>query len=344
MAQRKKKRPVPKMGHLKKRPVKSFLDEMKEGREYASIIDCVPQNLNLVDEFKRGISYIEGIRKRPLVCYFSNVVKPGIQASIEYSDDLPFSEMINSIDEKITSVDIVFVTTGGIGEQVAKFVNKLRPRFQSVAMIIPDIAMSAGTLFALAGDEIIMDSRAHIGPIDPQIPNREGRFVPAQSLLTAISDIQERGEELLKKGQNPLWSDIQILNKIDAKEIGIALNSSGFSIDLAKDYLRKYKFMHWDKHSDGRNVSEGDKKQRALKIANLLCKHDEWKTHSRGITRDVAWDVCKIKIANLEDTPGLEFAVRKLWTLSYYFFENTNLSKIFISDNYSLFRSVRIQE
>ena len=327
----------------KKRVVKSLLDEMVEGREYSSIIDCVPENINFGDEIKKGIRVIQEIRDRPLVCYFSNVVNPRISSSIEYSDDLPFSEMIDSCDSKEKSIDVIIVTPGGSGEQVAKLVNKLRPRFDNVAVIIPDIAMSAGTLFSLAADDIIMDSRAHIGPIDPQILNRDGRFVPAQSLLTALLEIQKRGEKLIKKGQTPSWSDIQILNKIDPKEIGIAINSSRYSIELAQDYLKKYKFMHWNKHSDGRPVTEEEKGKRSTEIAALLCKHDAWKTHSRGITREIAWDICKIKITKPEETQGLEFAIRKLWTLIYWFFENSKLSKIFISENYSIFRAKKEQ-
>lgn len=348
MSKRKKnpKKPSPnqKRQSPKKRVVKSLLDEMAEGREYSSIIDCVPENMNLRDEIRKGIRDIQDIRDRPLVCYFSNVVNPQISSSIEYSDDLPFSEMIDGGDSEQKSIDVIIVTPGGSGEQVAKFVNKLRPRFDNVAVIIPDIAMSAGTLFSLAADDIIMDSRAHIGPIDPQIPNRDGRFVPAQSLLTALADIQKRGEDLLKQGQNPLWSDIQILNKIDPKEIGTAINSSRYSIELAQKYLKKYKFMHWNKHSNGRPVTEEEKGKRSTEIAALLCNHDAWKTHGRGITREAAWDICKIKITKPEETQGLEFAIRKLWTLVYWLFENSSLSKIFISEDYSIFRARREQQ
>lgn len=51
------------------------------------------------------------------------------------------------------------------------------------------MAMSAGTIFCMSGDELIMDEAAFIGPIDPQVPSRNGMYVPAQSLMTLIDEI-----------------------------------------------------------------------------------------------------------------------------------------------------------
>lgn len=329
---------------ISKRKVRSLLEEMKEGREYASIIDCFPEGMDFRDEIQKAIKEIEKIRNRKLVCYFANIQNSNIRisTSIDYSDDLPFSEMIDNIDHETKDLDIIIVTPGGSGEQIVKFVNKLRPRFDSVVFLLPDIAMSAGTIFCLSGDEIIMDSRAHIGPIDPQIPNKEGIFIPAQALLTIIKEIQERGNELLKKGENPLWTDIQILNRIDAKEIGVAINLSQFSIDMVKEYLELYKFKTWSNHSDGRPVLETEKISRANEIAIKLCDHNVWKTHSRGISREVAWEVCKLKIKSMEEIAGLQFEIRKLWALIYWIFENSNIAKIFISSNYSIFRGQKL--
>ena len=73
--------------------------------------------------------------------------------------------------------------------QVDKFVNALRARFKVVSFILPNVAMSAGTIFIMSGDEIIMHARSFFGPIDPQVPNKDGVFVPAQTLRALIDDI-----------------------------------------------------------------------------------------------------------------------------------------------------------
>jgi hypothetical protein len=323
------------------RVVKSLLDEMVEGREYSSILGLNPQGMDLKTEILKAISAIETIRQRPLICYVANVVNTRIKSSIgiDSTDDLPFAELVQSVALSSKDVDIMLVTPGGSAEQVAKFVNKLRPRFDNVSFILPNISMSAGTIFCLSGDELMMEKGAYIGPIDPQVPGKDGRFVPAQSLLTLIGEIQTRGKDLLDKGQNPLWTDLQILRNIDAKEIGNAINASKFSIELVTDYLFNFKFKNWVTHSDQRPVTADEKRKRAEEIASQLCDHSVWKTHGRGITREMAETICRLKVLHPETLPGLDSSVQKMWALIYWIFENTNLIKIFISNNYAIFRS-----
>src|SRR5690606_38807006 len=126
---------------------------------------------------QKCISEIESIRGRPCILYMPNIVNTKItdSISIDYTDDLPFSELVNTIPPEFKSVDVVMVTPGGDGVQAAKFVEKLRSRFEYVGIIIPDMAMSAGTIFVMSGDEIVMSKNSYIGPIDPQMQNRDGR-------------------------------------------------------------------------------------------------------------------------------------------------------------------------
>jgi len=322
--------------------ISSLLDVMKDGNEFESIIGKQIINMNIVEEIRRSISEIELIRKRPLICYLGNIVNTHIKVSnsIDYNDDLPFSEMISVIDNAIREIDILIVTPGGSAQQVAKFVDKLRPRFNNIAFILPNMSMSAGTILAMSGDDIIMGPNAYIGPIDPQVPNKEGSFVPAQAILALIEDIQKRGEANLKNGQNPPWSDLQLLKNMDSKEIGNALSASQYSIQLVQQYLFQYKFNTWNTHSsDGRQVTDDEKKQKAVEIATHLCDHKEWKSHSRGITRKAAWEECKIKIRHTEEIEGLDRAIRRFWALIYWTFENTSMAKIFISDKYCIIRN-----
>lgn len=326
---------------LKPNAVNSLLDHMIDGKEYESLLSLNVQNINLASEIRKALDEIQEIRKKPAICYLANVIRPNIKSSIsiQNNDDLPFSEMISTIPNTINDIDIILVTPGGSAQQVARFVDKVRPRFDNVSFILPDMCMSAGTIFAMSGDEIIMDSRAYIGPIDPQVANKDGRFVPAQAILTLISEIQKRGEKSIKKGQQPQWTDLQIMNQIDAKEIGDAINASKYSIELVNNYLYDYKFRTWVAHSDSTLTTSKERKDRAEEIAELLCNHEHWKTHSRGINRDIAWKECKLKIKHPEDTEGLSRAIRRFWALCYWCFENSPAYKTFISDNYCLLRN-----
>jgi hypothetical protein len=324
--------------------ITSLLDHMKDGREFESLVRYKAVNIDVATEIRKSLHEIKAARNRPAICYLANVVNTGIKVStsIDYNDDLPFSEMISAIPQDQKAIDVILVTPGGSAEQVAKFVDKLRPRFDDVVFILPYMAMSAGTIFAVSGNDIIMGKNSYIGPIDPQVSNKEGFYVPAQAILTLIDSIQERGEVLIKQGQSPLWTDLQILKQLDGKEIGNALTASAYSMELVQGYLYNYKFKNWTNHSnDGRPVTEEDKRERAKEIAVRLCSHAQWKTHSRGISRDVAWDECKIRVIHTESIDNLDRAIRRFWALMYWVFENTAMYKAFISEQYCIFRNDR---
>ena len=315
---------------------------MEDGREFESLLKHKHINVNVLSEIRRALKDISEIRKRPVIAYLANVVNANVKAvrSIEYSDDLPFSELVNTIPSDVKHIDIILVTPGGSGTQVAKFVDKLRPRFDTVSFILPDIAMSAGTIFAMSGDEIIMTNNSYLGPIDPQVPNKDGLYVPAQAILTLIEHIQTKGDIAIKSGLNPDWTDLQILRQIDPKEIGNAHNDSKYSVELVENYLSDYKFKTWMKHSDGRDVTPSERKQRASDIANQLCNHSLWKTHGRGITREAAASVCRLQITHSESI-GLDRSIKRFWALFYWLFENTPIFKTFVSEYYSLMRNDR---
>ena len=317
----------------------SLLDVMEDGREFESLLKYQYQQVDFVKEIRKSIDEIKATRKHPVICYVANVIKGGNNASIDNSDDLPFTEMVNTIDISVKEIDVVLVTNGGLAEQVNNFVNTLRPRFDKVNFLVLNVAMSAGTIFIMSGDEIVMSKQSKFGPIDPQIPNKEGRFVPAQSVLIALKDIQKRGDERLRNHQQPDWTDIQLLKNIDAKDVGSALSASNHSTEMVKEFLYKYKFHSWEKHtSDGQPVTEEEKKERAEEIAKLLCDHSVWKSHGHTINRDTAWNECKLKITHAEDIDGLERAMRRMWALLYWIFENSMITKMFVSNNYCIIR------
>ncbi len=309
----------------------SALDSIKDGREYASLAELnVTGGVDIGTDLHRAVAEIEAIRKRPLICYAGNVARMGEGTSIELADDLPFSELVDSVDLAEKAVDIMIATPGGLGQQVHNFVCKLRPRFDHVAFLVPHMAMSAGTIWALSGNEIIMDRRGFLGPIDPQVLSKEGRWLPAQSLSVLVKQIQDEGAKALMAGRQPDWASLQLLKNIDPKELGNALSGTKYSIQLASTYLSTYKFAGWK--------TIPDREKRANEIAAKLCSHDEWKTHSHGIFRDVLWDKCQIKITPVEETPGLERALRRLWALFYWSFERTDMQKIYLARKYTLFR------
>lgn len=315
------------------------LDVMQDGHEYESLLNYSFPNLDIISEIRRSIKEIEVSRNKPLICYVANVINANSGNSIDGTDDLPFREMVASVPADKKEIDIVLVTPGGLANQVVNFVNVLRTRFNKVNFILLDMAMSAGSIFIMSGDEIVMSQQSKFGPIDPQVPNKDGRYVPAQSILLTISEIQKRGQQSIANGKQPDWSDIQILKNIDAREIGSAIGASNYSIQITKEFLEKYKFSSWNTHkSDGSPVSAAEKKQQANTIANILCDHKKWKSHGHFINRDTAWSECQLVISHSEANPSLDKAMRRMWALFYWIFDCTPLVKIFVSEKYCIIK------
>ena len=311
----------------------SFMDVMVDGIEFESLCKYQFEDVNISNELRRSIEEVETARGKRAICYFANLFAQ--YNSINEADDLPFTEMVNAIPDDVREIDVLLVTPGGSGAQAANFVSTLRKRFDTVNFIVIDKAMSAGSILIMSGDEIVMSKESKFGPIDPQIPSKDGRYVPAQSILRTIGDIQSRGAVKLANGEQPNWTDIQILRNISATEIGNALTSSQYSIDLVKRYLHDFKFRNWATHStSGLPVTPDERQQRAQEIATALCDHQRWNSHSYAISRDEAKDVCRLKICNAEDIEGLERAMRRLRALLSWMGHKKAYVKIFASREY----------
>lgn len=303
--------------------VDSLLDCMQDGREYASIVDKKTRpNANLVDEVVRGIQAIEAVRNRPCLLYTGNVItKDGSEAGVDASDDVPFQELVSSVPADQRAVDIYLATNGGSGEQVSRFVNCLRARFDEVNFLIPSSCMSAGTLFALSGDKIFMAPNAFLGPIDPQVPSVGGRFVPAQALLILVEKLQKDGDEAMGKGLSVPWTAVRLIDSLDKKELGAAITASQWSQTLATQYIIKYKFKNWVvRESSGQRLTDADKLARANEIATALVSHERWKSHGHAISRDILWSEIRLKIDHPNEL--LERSMVRLWALLTWIFDN----------------------
>jgi ClpP class serine protease len=81
--------------------------------------------------------------------------------------------------EEIRSRIVVFLNTpGGSVEVVEKMVEIIRFHYDEVYFVVPDFAMSAGTILCMSGNKIFMDYSSSLGPIDPQVFNGK-EWVPA---------------------------------------------------------------------------------------------------------------------------------------------------------------------
>jgi len=119
-------------------------------------------------ERSKGYQALEEYRKRPLVVY-ATTTRPGVPGQMSGDTVREFVDQIDAIPLGEKSIDILVHSTGGDALAAWKIMSLLRERFEKVGVLVPFMAFSAATLFALGADEIVMHPHASLGPIDPQI-------------------------------------------------------------------------------------------------------------------------------------------------------------------------------
>jgi hypothetical protein len=218
---------------------------------------------------------------------------------------------------------IMLTTNGGSATAVERHVNIIRHHYSTVNFIIPDRAFSAGTIFCMSGDNIYMDYYSVLGPIDPQIQNKEGKWVPALGYLDKIN-------ELIQKAQNNTLTQAEfiILKEFDLAELRAYEQAKELTIDLLKKWLVMYKFRTWTRHRNDTEVTQEEKIKRAEEIADKLSNNRIWKSHSRPLNID-ALEELKLKINDFGEDAILKNSIRAYHRLVADFV-NKNQMNIFV--------------
>jgi ATP-dependent protease ClpP protease subunit len=128
---------------------------------------------------------------RNVITYYSGFLsKPGI-AGVEISDEDKngFMMAIHGMNRR-NGLDLLLHTPGGSIAATESLVDYLKSMFgKNIRAIVPQVAMSAGTMIACACREIVMGSHSSLGPIDPQLNG-----IPAAGVIeefkTALKEIK----------------------------------------------------------------------------------------------------------------------------------------------------------
>jgi ClpP class serine protease len=124
---------------------------------------------------RRYIKRLSARTKRNTIIYYS----AWLQKSDMYRQH-PMDFIVNDGDknglmatihkmDRSKGLDLLLHTPGGDMAATESFVDYLRLMFgRDIRAIVPQIAMSGGTMIALACREIVMGKHSNLGPIDPQ--------------------------------------------------------------------------------------------------------------------------------------------------------------------------------
>lgn len=253
-----------------------------------------PTGLNAVvkESLDRHLGDIEKAMDRDAVAVYGPIVS-GL--------DLGVRDAIEALDTRNAKkrISVILDTPGGSAEVVERMVDTIRSFYDDVAFVIPDKAMSAGTIFAMSGDSIHMDYFSRLGPIDPQIW-KEDRFVPALSYLIQYERLLEKD----RKGELTN-AEFALLSKFDLAELHQFEQARALSITLLKKWLANYKFKNWTETQTNHTlVTSVMRVKRAEDIATALSDNTRWHSHGRGISRStLESDDIKLKVDDLAAFP-----------------------------------------
>lgn len=206
------------------------------------------------------------------------------QGLMEVMKDLPGPEL-----------DLILHTPGGSPEALEGIVQYLRTRFDHIRAFVPLAAMSAGTMWALACDEIVMGKHSQLGPIDPQLPLAFGeqiRLAPAQ----AIKDQFELAKKECQDPANlPAW--ITVLRSYGPSLLQECQQAQDMSVDLVSKWLEESMFR-----------DEDDATKKARETAEKFADYTAHRSHGRAIDREQA-RAYGAKVKDLEEDQDLQDAV-----------------------------------
>lgn len=218
-----------------------------------------------------------------------------------------FTKLIEELKNDAVNHDklyVILTTRGGSAEIVERYVNILRYHYKEIDFVVPDYAYSAGTIFCMSGDNIYMDYSSVLGPIDPQVPNKDNKYVAALGYLDKVNEFIAKAAAGKLTNAELIW-----LKEIDLGELRSFEQARDLTIDLLKKWLVIYKFKNWNQHRDGRQVTPKDKEKRAEDIAKELSNNNIWKSHGKGITISELTEL-KLKIEDFSKDNNLRPLIR----------------------------------
>lgn len=214
---------------------------------------------------RRYLQELHGHTGRNVIAYYSGFLsKPNILGTeINDEDKNGFMMAVHRLD-RTKGLDLILHTPGGSIAATQSIVDYLRKMFGgNIRAIVPQIAMSAGTMIACSCKKVLMGSHSNLGPIDPQL-----REVPAYGV---IQEFRRAYREVKKDPTKALiWQTI--IGQYRPTFLSQCENSIRWSNAFVRDQLEAVMF-----------AGKSDAADRAKRVVHVLTDYRGNKTHDRHI-------------------------------------------------------------
>ena len=267
---------------------------------------------------RRCLKDVQETTGRNVIIYYSGWLQKGPSlrgTEINDEDKNGFMTVIHGLDRKL-GVDLVLHTPGGDTAATESLVDYLRSMFgTNIRAIIPQLAMSGGTMMACACKRIVMGKHSSLGPIDPQFGG-----IPAHGVVEEF----ERAKKEIKNDQStvPVWQPI--IAKYTPTLIGDCEKAIAWSTAMTKEWLMSGMF-----------ASESGASTTDTKIDNILKElgdHAVTKSHARHLSMTHCRNMGLV-VEELEGNQKLQEAVLSLHHACMLTFSATPAFKIIENHN-----------
>ncbi len=258
---------------------------------------------------------------RNVILYYSGWLQKPIRQlgqllSINDNDKNGFMATVHGLDTS-KGLDLILHTPGGDIGATESLIDYLRQKFGTdIRVIVPQLAMSGGTMIACASKEILMGRQSSLGPIDPQLNG-----IPASGIL---DEFKKAHEEISKdKNKIPVWQPI--IAKYTPALVGECEKAVEWSRELAHSYLMTGMFEN-----------DPDAKAKVDRLKTTLSRYDLTKSHGRHIPTGACIEM-GLKILQIEDDADLQDTILSIHHASALTITNSPVIKIIENQNGNAF-------
>lgn len=240
---------------------------------------------------RKYLRKLHGLTGRSTIAYYSGWLQkktPELSGvlGINDNDKNGFMTAIHKLDTS-KGLDLILHTPGGEVAATESIIDYLTTKFENIRVIVPQLAMSGGTMIACAANKIVMGKQSSLGPIDPQFNG-----IAAHGILEEF----EQAHEEIKKDNSRIAVWQPIISKYHPTLIGECQKAVKWSKEIATKSLEKRMLPH------------ATNKEKREAIIEELTSHSITLSHSRHLSAEKCKEL-GLAVESMEDDQKFQDAV-----------------------------------
>lgn len=253
--------------------------------------------------------------KRNVIAYYSGWLQKSSATNLGINDldKNAFMATIKGLD-RTKGLDLILHTPGGDVAATESIIDYLSTMFDDVRVVVPQLAMSGGTMIACSANSIVMGKHSNLGPIDPQFMTPYGQ-IAAHGIL---EEFQQAYEEI-KADQSKMFVWQPVISKYTPTLIGECQKAVDWAESIVKERLASRMLADI--------ADEAEKTRKIESIITSLGDHSVSLSHARHLPYTKCEEIGLV-VEKLEDDQKLQEIVLSIHHAMMHTLSSTVSSKI----------------